>query len=230
MISRILKSEMSGFKRWELVWLLGACAIIIVLGIYGQDTLMGIVSAAAGTAYVILSGKGKLSAYLFGLINSVLYAIISYQAGLYGETMLNAVYYVPMQFVGFYTWSKHMNEETHEVIKRRMNALVRLLMLLFIFAGTAGYGILLNALGDTMPFIDAFTTVASVVAMLVSVRMLAEQWWLWLAIDLVTVYMWFCSYSKEQENIATLIMWMIYVVSAVMMLIKWEKEATKEKI
>ena len=81
---------------------------------------MGIISSVTGVACVVLTGKGKLSAYLFGLVNCVLYAIISYQAKLYGETMLNAIYYVPMQFVGFYVWSRHMDQDTGEVIKKRM--------------------------------------------------------------------------------------------------------------
>lgn len=29
--------------------------------------------------------------------------------------MLNALYYVPMQFVGFFVWNRHMNQETCEV-------------------------------------------------------------------------------------------------------------------
>ena len=57
---------------------------------------MGIISATTGVACVVCTGKGKLSAYIFGVVNCVLYAIISYQAKLYGETMLNALYYVPM--------------------------------------------------------------------------------------------------------------------------------------
>ena len=70
-----------------------------------------------GVASVVCTGKGKLSAYLFGLVNSVLYALIAWQAAYYGETMLNLLYYVPMQFVGFFVWSRHMNEGTHEVEK-----------------------------------------------------------------------------------------------------------------
>ena len=131
-----LQNEISGWKKWEVAWLITACAIIVALSIYWQDTWMGILSATTGAACVICTGKGKLSAYVFGLVNSVLYAIISYQAALYGETMLNALYYVPMQFVGFYTWSRHMNTETNEVIKKNMKWTGRLMMTAFILAGT----------------------------------------------------------------------------------------------
>ena len=98
-LKTLLRNEVSGWKAWEVIWLSVALAIIIALGIFGHDTAMGIVSSTTGLAYSILSGKGKLSAYLCGLINATLYAIISYKAALYGETMLNAIYYVPMMFV-----------------------------------------------------------------------------------------------------------------------------------
>ena len=224
-----LQNEISGWKKWEVVWLITACAIIVALSIYWQDTWMGILSATTGAACVICTGKGKLSAYVFGLVNSVLYAIISYQAALYGETMLNALYYVPMQFVGFYTWSRHMNTETNEVIKKNMKWTGRLMMTAFILASTIGYGLLLRAMGDAMPFVDAFTTVTSVAAMLISVKMFAEQWWIWVVVDIVSVYMWFQSFLQGQEYIATFIMWLVYLVNAVIMLVKWEREAKRNE-
>ena len=111
----MLKNELSGWKWWEVAWLVTAAVVITILPIYWGDSLMGIISAVTGVICVVLTGKGKLSAYFFGLINSVLYAIIAYQSALYGETMLNLLYYVPMQFVGFYIWSKHINPETYEM-------------------------------------------------------------------------------------------------------------------
>lgn len=221
----ITRSELAGWKKWELAWLIAACTIIIVLSIYWHDTLMGIVSATTGVACVVCTGKGKLSAYVFGTINCVLYAIIAYQSTLYGETMLNLIYYVPMQFIGFYTWSKHIDSHTHEVTKRTMKWSGKLVLIAIVAAGTYAYGLLLENMGDAMPYVDAFTTVTSVVAMIVSVRMYAEQWWIWIIVDVFTVYMWFVAFLKQEENIATLVMWMVYLVNAVIMLIKWEKEA-----
>lgn len=224
-LRNFLKNEISNWKRWETAWLFTACAVIAALSIYWKDSLMGIISSLTGVACVVCTGKGKLSAYLFGLVNSILYAIISYKAALYGETMLNAVYYVPMQFVGFIVWSRHMNGDTKEVAKRHMGWPGRGLLVLAVIAATGGYGVVLKAMGDVMPFVDAFTTVSSVIAMVISVRMYAEQWWIWVAVDVFTVYMWFCNFIAGQENMATLLMWVVYLGNAVLMLIKWEREA-----
>lgn len=224
-MKELLKRELSGWKPMEVLWLLTACGVITGLSLYWGDTLMGIVSSVTGVACVVCTGKGKLSAYAFGLVNSALYAIISYKATLYGETMLNALYYVPMQFVGFFVWKKHMDAETGEVIKKRMKPAAFAAMVLSIAAGTWLYGLLLQHWGDAMPFVDAFTTVSSVAAMIVSVWMYAEQWWIWLVVDVFSVYMWWCDFRTGSDNLATLLMWGVYLLNAVVMLIKWEKEA-----
>lgn len=227
-VKKIIKNEITGWKKLEILWLALAVSIIIGLSIYWNDTLMGIISAVTGVICVICTGKGKLSAYLFGVVNCVLYAIISYEAKLYGETMLNALYYVPMQFVGFYIWNKNMNEKTHEVKKIHMKNKTRLLYLFLIIIATIGYGYLLKYLGDAMPFVDSFTTVSSVFAMIISVKMYAEQWWIWIAVDVFSVYMWWCNFTSGSDNMATLLMWAVYLGNAIIMCIKWEKEANRK--
>lgn len=228
-IKEIIKEELTGWKKLEVSWLLIACAVITGLSIYWQDTLMGIISATTGVACVVCTGKGKLSAYVFGLVNCVLYAIISYKARLYGETMLNVLYYVPMQFIGFYIWSKNMNKETHEVKKIHMKNSARILWLLAMVVATIVYGLILKKLGDAMPYVDSFTTVSSVVAMIVSVKMYSEQWWIWILVDIFSVYMWWTNFSIGNDNMATLLMWIVYLGNAIIMCVKWEKEVLKNK-
>lgn len=229
-MKNFIKNELSGWKKWEVSWLVIACAIITGLSVYWQDTLIGIISSTTGVACVVCTGKGKLSAYLFGLVNSVLYAIISLNAHLYGETMLNAIYYVPMQFVGFYVWNKHMNSETKEVEKRHMDMKGRLLLLIVMIAATYVYGLFLRSIGDAMPFVDSFTTVSSVIAMIISVKMFAEQWWIWVAVDVFSVYMWWCNFKTGGDNMATLLMWTVYLGNAIIMLVKWEKESHSKEV
>lgn len=228
-MTNFIKNELTGWKKLEVFWLVLACGVLTGLSVYWGDTLMGIISSTTGVACVVCTGKGKLSAYIFGLINSILYAIIAYKATLYGETMLNALYYVPMQFVGFYIWNKNMNSETHEVAKRHMKNSGRMILLLSILTATYFYGLVLRYLGDAMPFVDSFTTVSSVVAMIVSVKMFAEQWWIWVAVDIFSVYMWWCDFQSGSDNMATLLMWVVYLGNAIIMLIRWEREAKLSK-
>lgn len=224
-VRNALKEELLGWKLWEVAWLIIACTTILALSAYWHDTLMGIISAIAGVACVVCTGKGKLSAYIFGMINTFLYAIISYKARFYGEVMLNALYYFPMQFYGIYVWSQHMNEETHEVEKKEMQPGRKVLLGIIVLAATVTYGFILQTLGGALPYVDALSTVVSVVAMIISIQMYAEQWILWIVVDVVTVVMWVFAFMQKSDSIATLLMWVVYLVNAFVMYVKWMREA-----
>lgn len=230
-MKNLIKREFEGWKFLEVFWLLLACGIITGLSIYWGDTLMGIVSATTGVACVVCTGKGKLSAYIFGIINTLLYAIIAYKAKYYGEVMLNALYYFPLQFYGFYVWSKHMNPETKEVYKIRMSNKNRGLLFLLVGIATGIYGFILSKLGGTLPYVDALSTVVSVVAMIISIKMYMEQWILWIVVDVVTVVMWgYAFFIQGSESIATLLMWIVYLLNAFIMYFKWRNEANKKSL
>lgn len=71
-----------------------------------QGALLGSVAGIAGVFCVVLVAKGNIWNYLFGLVNVSLYAWISYKASLYGDACLNAFYYLPMQFIGWWQWRR----------------------------------------------------------------------------------------------------------------------------
>lgn len=229
-IKQFLKNECSGWKVWEVIWLIVSSAVIIGLSIYWNDSLLGIISATTGVMCVVCTGKGKLSAYVFGVINTLLYAIIAYNSKFYGEVMLNVIYYFPMQFYGIYVWSKHMSPETHEVSKREMKLKGKLILGVIVVVATIGYGYLLKLMGGALPYIDALSTVVSVVAMIVSIKMYAEQWLLWIIVNVVSVIMWAIAFAQGNDSIATLLMWVVYLVNAVVMYRKWLKEAKSNEV
>ena len=218
-----IKRELSNWNAGEIFWLIAASCSIVGLSIYWKDSWYGVISALAGVICVVLTGKGKLSAYAFGVINCILYGYISYGQGLYGETMLNILYYLPLQFYGFIIWKKHMSDVSHEVKRHSMTNQDRLVKTGLVVLGTFGYGSILKTWNDPMPFLDAFTTVASVFAMWLSCKRFAEQWFLWISINIVSVFMWWTRYSIGGDNIATLLMWVIFLINSVYGCVKWNK-------
>ena len=224
-LKKYLKSELTGWKPFDIIWLIIATAVILGLSIYWEDTWVSLLAAVTGTWCVILTGKGKRSSFIFGIINVVFYTIVAFQAKYYGEVMLNALYYFPMNLVGWFAWKKHMNDKTGEVIKERQtlkkSAVVYALTAVAIFI----YGFILDRLGGNLPYIDSMSTVISVVAQILSIKRLMEQWVLWIVVDVVTVIMWAVHFAQGGETIATLAMWAVYLVNAVIMFVRWYKES-----
>ena len=224
-LRKYLKSEVSGWKPFDVIWLIFATAVILGLSIYWEDTWMSLIAAVTGAWCVILTGKGKRSSFIFGTVNVVFYAIVSFQAKYYGEVMLNVLYYFPMNFVGWFVWKKHMNESTGEVIKERLTLKKSFIVYAVTAVGIFVYGLILDKLGGSLPYIDSMSTVVSVVAQILSIKRLMEQWVLWIVVDVVTVIMWAVHFAQGGETIATLAMWSVYLVNAVIMFIRWYKES-----
>ncbi len=223
-IKRFIKTELSGWNTFEIAWLAIATVTILGLSLYWKDTPVGIVSALTGVWCVVLTGKGKVSNFLFGIINVVLYAYISYHAGYYGEVMLNLVYYLPCSVIGLFVWNKNLNESTGEVVKQKMSPKTGVMVYMGTAIAVAAYAFLLKLMGGTLPLVDSISTVLSVVAQIFCLKRLAEQWILWIVIDTVTVGMWLYNFMNGGESVATLLMWIIYLLNAVFMYIKWCKD------
>ena len=227
---QFLKSELTGWKALDLAWLAAATAVILGLSLYWKDSPVSLWAALTGVWCVILTGKGKRSSFLFGTVNVVFYAMISFQARYYGEVMLNILYYLPMDFVGWFAWKKHMNEETGEVVKRRLPRNRRVWVYGLTAAAILLYGLVLKALGGNLPYVDSMSTVVSVTAQILSVKRLTEQWVLWIVVDVVTVVMWGINFAQGGETVATLAMWSVYLINAVIMYIRWNREGRANEV
>lgn len=221
----VFKQQWKGWSFGELLWLAVASGVILGLSLFWKETLVGIVSALTGIWCVIFTGKGKRSSFLFGTVNVVLYAYLAWQAAYYGEVMLNLLYYFPMNFVGWYAWKRHMNADTGEVVKRKLSRKLGALIYGGTLAGILLYGLVLKALGGNLPFIDSTSTVCSVAAQILSVQRCTEQWVLWIFVDAVTIVMWGVHFLQGGESIATLAMWSVYLINAILMYQRWNREA-----
>ena len=227
-IRQFITTELKGWKKTEILWMAAATAVMLGLSLYWKDNLIGILSGLTGVWCVILTGKGKISAFIIGTINVFLYAYIAYGAKYYGDVMLNLLYYFPTDFIGIFMWKKHIQEDSAEVSKKRMTAKQSAVVYPLTAAGVVIYGLILKKMGGNLPFIDSTSTVLSVVAQIMTLKRFAEQWILYIVIDVVTVIMWIFAFFNGGESVATLIMWILYLLNAVFMLIKWERDVKNE--
>lgn len=143
-MKNFIKNELKNWKAAEVLWIVTASAIILSLSLYWKENIIGIVSSISGILCVILTGKGKLSSYIFGMINTILYSYIAFNAKYYGEFMLNIFYYIPMNIAGFILWSRNLNNESKEVIKTKLNNKYKIIIFALSFISIFIYGLILK--------------------------------------------------------------------------------------
>ena len=191
------------------------------------DNWFGTAAAVTGVLYTLWAGKGKMSCYFFGIFNSFAYGLISYRTTLYGEVMLNWGWYLPMMFVGLFCWRRHLKAEQQEIIKTRLTRPGRLITAAAVLGGTLLLGIGLQKMGDQAPYLDSFTTVLSVTAMILTVKRCVEQWMLWTLVNIASIYMWYKIYLTGSGSAAVLMMWLLSLANGIIFYIIWQKEVKK---
>jgi nicotinamide mononucleotide transporter len=196
----------------------------------GTLDVVGSLAAVSGVLCVVLVAKGSIWNYLFGLVNVSMYAYISYKASLYGDAGLNALYYLPMQFIGWWQWRKRgaavSESETGgsgvQVRARRFTWRQRSFLAFGCIAAVVAGGFILDYFGDPQPFKDSTTTVLSIVAQALMALAFMEQWVLWIITNIVSVVMWIVCVARGEAHAAVMvIMWSFYLLNSINGLRVW---------
>ncbi len=208
---------------WFLI--IGVIASNIVYTVLtGHLDLIGSVASVAGVLCVVLVAKGSIWNYFFGIINVSLYAYISYKAALYGDAALNAFYYVPMQFIGFWQWRKRgaaiseaeSGGDGVQVKARGFTCNQRIILALGCAAAVIAGGFILKHFGDPQPFKDSTTTVLSIIAQALMALAFMEQWALWIITNVVSVAMWCVCVARGDAHAGVMvIMWVFYLLNSI---------------
>ena len=133
-------------------------------------------AAVCGVFCVVLCAGGKKSQYYWGFANIIAYIVIAFINRYYGEVMLNALYYLPTQFIGLRVWGRHYDRKDDKVEGLRMNAGHTAVWSLCSIAGVFVYKLNLDALGGSATLLDSMSTVFSLVANALMVLGYREQW------------------------------------------------------
>ena len=198
----------------------------------GTLDLLGSLAGITGVLCVVLVAKGSIWNYAFGLVNVSLYALISYKAALYGDAALNAFYYLPMQFIGWWQWRKRgaalSDAESGgngvQVKARRFSWTQRAWLALGCIVSILAVGFILRHLGDPQPFKDSTTTVLSIVAQALMALAFMEQWCLWIITNIVSVIMWCVCVTRGEAHAGVMvIMWAFYLLNSLNGLRVWLK-------
>lgn len=209
---------MTPFQYFEVLLLIGFTTYFAITDKESSTLYLAInsISAICGVFCVVLCATGKKSQYYFGFVNIVTYIVIAMIGKYYGQVALNALYYLPTQFIGMYMWKKHMNVEENKVKSKKMSLKQIGLYLFGMVIGVIVCRFILEMLGGNQTWLDSTTLVISLVANALMVLRYKEQWALWIVVDIITVTLWVLAGDWIQVS-----MWSIYLLNAFYGYYKW---------
>ena len=154
---------------------------------------MELFTLVTGLIYIVLEIRQKNFMWIVGILTSAAAMWVFFRQGLYASFGLNA-YYLVTSFIGLWQWRSAkaaMESSSGEgpagaIHLNRLSLRTVLLSVLAVIAGTLVLFLLMEKLENPMSFLDAAVAVLSAVATWWLVRSYLEQWWLWIAADMMS--------------------------------------------
>ena len=187
-----------------------------------------------GLVAVILSVRENVWSWVLGLVNVVLAFLMFYQIQLYPDMFLQVFFFIT-NIIGFWQWKFPNAQEANFRNELKVSQLPLQQFAIYSIVGlvcTYLLGTFAKNLSDLIPqlfskpsafpYMDSFTTVMSIFATFLLIRKKVEAWWTWLAIDMISTYMYFV---KEVRLYSLL--YAVFCVIALFGAINWTKEYRK---
>jgi nicotinamide mononucleotide transporter len=152
------------------------------------------IGTVAGLVSVWLATKSNIWTWATGLVNVVFFFVIFYQVQLYSDMFLQG-YFFAMSIYGWITWRKQDQAEENPITT--LSNKNRIYFAVIIAVATAIFGTLMLNIHTTLPgifskpasfpYLDTFTTVASILATIFLARRIFETWILWITVDILSI-------------------------------------------
>ncbi len=192
-ISSEVLSAMQAMSGWEVV------AVILAL------------------AYVLLAVKERIECWYAALISTAIYTFLFWDVSLLMESALQ-VYYLVMAVYGWWQWRHHANknEDLHIHTWSAQQHLAGISAIVVISI-VSGYLLTKNT-SAALPYLDSFTTWASVYTTYMVTKKVLENWIYWVVIDAISIYLYI-----DRGLYLTAILFVLYVVIAIYGYMQWLK-------
>jgi nicotinamide mononucleotide transporter len=197
-----------------------------------MDWILDLTTALLGLLYILLELRASVWMWVVGIVMQLLGIVLYYQKGLYADCGME-FYYLAMSGYGLWRWwtpsVKPAQKETKPLAIRsifhtpadRLKALYGLLIFAALWALI--YYLLHTFTNSTVPLADSFTTALSIIGIWALAHKYLEQWFVWIAVDIVTSVLYF---YKDIPFKASL--YALYVIIAIFGYMKWRRMMTSD--
>ena len=180
-----------------------------------------VIGAVIGLVYLWLEYRASVWLWAAGIVMPAIYIFIYAKSGFYADMGIN-IYYLLAGIYGWAVWLRRGENGEELPISHTPRRLIAPLSLLGIACWGVILFILLRYTDSTVAFGDSFTTAASIVALYMLARKYAEQWIVWIVIDVVC-----CWLYLSKGLYPTAILYGLYSLLAIFGYRKWLKLMNK---
>ncbi len=165
--------------------------------------------------YLFLAMKQNIACWYAAFISTLIYIIIYWDVSLYMESLLN-FYYLLMAIYGWINWNKKSQIDKNYVISWSYQNHIVVILLILILTVISGFS--LQKTDAVYPYLDSFTTWASVITTFMVAQKILSNWIFWIIINSVAIFL-----NFDRELYLTVILLMTYQLMSIYGYYQWRK-------
>lgn len=234
-----LIKDFKGFTRYEKIFfgLFLLIQVAILVYFWQKDHTvdwLNVIASISGILCVIMSAKGRLSTFLYGLIQVATYGYISYHHQLYGEVGLQVVFGI-FQFIGLYFWIRNMHTDqltddpkVQEVDTKGLDGKQWVIVIAVTSVFYYGLSYYLAHYTDArQAYVDSINVCLNLVGQTLMTLRFKEQWFFWMAVNVVSIILWIRTMTQTGSitvtGITMAVMWIGFLINSVYGYFYWKK-------
>lgn len=175
--------------RWLILTVVSTGLLAATLLHWAPLSLTEVFGFISGAVCVLLVVQENIWNFPVGIANNLFFIALFLSSRLYGDMALQIVY-IALGAAGWYQWLRGGENRTHLHVTR--TSLREAASLIGIGAvATAGMYVYFRRINDAAPFLDALTTVLSLVAQYLLNGKRIESWYIWICADVLYIGLYF---------------------------------------
>lgn len=189
------------------------------------------VSAFTNVLNVVLVIRGKISCYFWGILGAILYGTFAFAFSYVGDAQLYILFFLPMQFVGVYIWSRELDNQSTTRVKSLTWIGWIIVVVLSVGLGASffyeipAFSRLLTseyAFDDKLAphILDACTNSLSVIGQFLLIFCYWEQYIFWLTVNILGIIM-YSGVLDTGFDINTLLVWIMFAINSIVGCYTW---------
>jgi len=193
-----LKNEfVVNWKVFDYIFLFGLLGVqllmtpfMIDMGLSVGENVFVLVASFVGTLATIVCAKGKMSYYIWGFIQTIMFLLLNLHWRLWVESA-EQMYYLVTMVIGVFIWKQNIGNETKAIKAKKMSVLKFVLTVIGLAILSVGIYFADVALGGAAPLLDTLSLSIAIIANILCTFCYKEQWFLWFILDIIQTILYF---------------------------------------
>ncbi|MCR5536125.1 MAG: nicotinamide riboside transporter PnuC [Succinivibrio sp.] len=186
---------------------------------FWENSALELVTTVLGIIYLYLEYRASIYLWLLGIIMPALDIYLFATHGMYAYACISGVFVLTAVY-GVLCWKLGLPQgEERPIVHLTLRKLMVYLLLMVLLWWLCAF-VLRHYTDSEVPWLDSFTTAASLVGILALAAKYAEQWLVWLIVDVVSVVLF-----VQQSLYFRAVLYAVFALVAIQGYRKWSSLA-----